>query len=357
MLKIREKYKYSMVCLTSMGVRITPMDRMTVQSGNMFRMQSTSAETNVLNVSASLGEQCLALTKFVKGSPIADFIKSELRRRGISYMGAEVEPDGPWGVRHQFNIADQGFGMRAPRVWNDRAGEVGRFIDAGDYNLDEIFEQDGVAILHLSGLIAAMSPQTAKACLEVARKARSSGTLISFDLNFRKSFWEGREEELSNVFSELTSLADILIGNEEDYQKCLGIKGPEKLTGLMDQVDSFKNMIEQAKVEFPNVKVFATTLREVISANKHLWGAIMNYDNEWYIEQPREIEIMDRIGGGDAFTGGLLYGVLKGFAPEQILKFGWGCGVLVTGSLNDYAEPVDEKQIRDIYEGNARVQR
>ncbi len=357
MLRTRDDYKYSLVCLTSMGVRITPENRMNVQSGNIFRMQSTSAETNVLNVSSSLGEKCLALTKFVKGSPIADYIRAELRKRNIDYMGQEVEPDGPWGVRHQFNIADQGFGLRAPRVWNDRAGEVGRFLNSDDYDLVKVFKEDGAAILHLSGLIASMSPDTAKACLKVAHAAKENGTLISFDLNFRKSFWLGREEELSRVFDELTSLADILIGNEEDYQMCLGIKGPSDLTNLEGQVGSFELMIKEAKKKYPEVKLFATTLREVISANKHLWGAIMLYEDELHAINPREIDIMDRIGGGDAFTGGLLYGVLKGFAPEETLQFGWGCGVLVTGSLNDYAEPVDVKQIKDIYAGNARVQR
>ncbi len=340
-----------------MGVRITPADRMQVQSGGLFRMQSTSAETNVLNVAASLGESCLAMTKFVKGSPIADYIKAELRRRGIDYVGQEVTQDGPWGVRHQFNIADQGFGLRAPRVWNDRAGEVGRTIRPEDYDLEQIFVKDGVGIVHLSGLIAAMSPETAATCLAIAHKAKENGSLISFDLNFRKSFWIGREEELARVFDELTSLSDILIGNEEDYQKCLGIKGPEELKDLGGQVEGFEAMIKRAQAKYPNVKLFATTLREVVSANKHLWGAIMLYEDELKVIQPREIDIMDRIGGGDAFTGGLLYGVIKGFEPIEALQFGWGCGVLVTGSLNDYAEPADEKQIRDIFAGNARVQR
>ena len=119
---------YAVACVTSMGVRITPPDRMAVHNSDLFRLQATSAETNVLNVASSLGQECLALTKFVKGSPIAEFIKRQLRARNIRYEGVEVEQGGPWGYRHQFNIADSGFGMRAPRVWNDRAGEVGRTL-------------------------------------------------------------------------------------------------------------------------------------------------------------------------------------------------------------------------------------
>ena len=159
-LNLRKDYKYAVACPTSMGVRITPANRMAVHNSNQFYMQATSAESNVLNVASSLGKECLVLTKFVKGSPIADFIKSNLRSRNIAYEGAEVDQGGPWGYRHQFNIADSGFGLRAPRVWNDRAGEVGRTMTIEEFDVDRIFGTEGVGILHLSGLIAAMSPET-----------------------------------------------------------------------------------------------------------------------------------------------------------------------------------------------------
>ena len=164
---MKKAYQYAIACPTSMGVRITPPERMAVQNSNLFYMQATSAETNVLNVASSLGRECLALTKFVKGSPVADFIKRQLRARNIAYVGPDVEQGGPWGFRHQFNIADSGFGLRAPRVWNDRAGEVGRTLDAKDYDTKRLFGRDGVQVLHLSGLIAAMSPETTKCCLKL----------------------------------------------------------------------------------------------------------------------------------------------------------------------------------------------
>ena len=152
--------KYAIAALTSMGLRITPQDRMAVQNSNLFYLQATSAESNVLNVTSSLGRECLVLTKFVEGSPMADFIKRQLRARNIRFEGPDVPQGGPWGYRHQFNIADSGFGLRAPRVWDDRAGEVGRTLDAKDYDTAKIFGKDGVKVLHLSGLIAAMSPET-----------------------------------------------------------------------------------------------------------------------------------------------------------------------------------------------------
>ncbi len=355
---VRENYKYAIACPTSMGVRLIPEDRMAVQNSDRFYMRSTSAETNVLNVSSSLGKPCLALTKFVEGSPVSAFIQSQLRARNIAFEGPSVPQGGPWGYRHQINIADSGFGLRAPRVWNDRAGEVGRTLDASDYDLERIFGEEGVGILHLSGLIAAMSPETTRCCLEMAKAAKAHGTLVSFDLNYRATFWKGREEELAAAFHELASVSDVLIGNEEDFQLCLGFTGPEAGgKDLASKVESFHTMILKAQEKYLNTKAFATTLRQVVSANEHLWGAVLLADGGWYVEEPRPIPIMDRIGGGDGFTGGLLYGIISGFSAEDCLHFGWATGVLATTSLNDYAEPADEKQVWDIYAGNARVQR
>jgi len=163
---------------------------------------------------------------------------------------------------------------------------------------------------------------------------------------------------LGQAFHEIASCADVLLGNEEDFQLCLGFSGPEAGgKELSAKVESFKNMIVQVKEKYSNAKVFATTLRQVLSANEHLWGGIMLAGNEWFVEMPRRIEVLDRIGGGDGFTAGVLYGILSGMEPSKWVKFGWATGVLAVSSLNDYAEPADEKQVWDVYAGNARVQR
>ena len=357
-MRLKKKYQYGIASPTSMGVRITPLNRMSVHNSNQFYMQATSAETNVINVSSSLGYKGLAITKFVKDSPIALFIQSELRKRNIDYVGKEVPQGGPWGYRHQFNIADSGYGSKAARVWNDRAGEVGRTLNIKDYDVKTIFEKEGVAILHISGLIASMSPETTDTCVKLAKVAKKNGTLVSFDLNYRASFWKGREKELHKAFDTIATLADILCGNEEDFQLCLGLEGP-KAGGkeLNDKIDSFKEMISIAKKKYKNAKIFATTLREVINANCNLWGVIANVNGKWIVEEPREIEILDRIGGGDGFMGGFLYGILRGYDAKKCVALGWAGGALAATSLNDYAEPADEKQLLDIYAGNARVQR
>ena len=261
-MKLRENVRYAIACVTSMGVRITPADRMAVHNSTQFTMQATSAETNVLNVAASLGRECLALTKFVEGSPIAAFIRAQLRARNIACEGKEVAQGGPWGYRHQFNIADSGFGLRAPRVWNDRAGEVGRTLSAEDFDLERIFRREGVAILHVSGLIAAMSPETTETCLRLAEYAKASGTLVSFDLNYRATFWKGRETELRAAFDRIASIADVLIGNEEDFQLCLGFEGPEAGgRELGGKIASFQAMIDRVRARYPQALAYATTLR------------------------------------------------------------------------------------------------
>ncbi len=357
-LSVKKNAKYSLIIPTSMGIRICPTDRQPVHTSTSFAMQATSAESNVASVSSYLGLPVKILTAFVKDSPVARIIKDDLAGRHIDYEGREVPQGGPWGYRHQINIADSGFGARGPRVWNDRAGEVGRELSIDDFDLERIFGTEGAGILHMSGLIAALSPQTGRFCLELARAARKYGTLISFDLNFRASFWKDREEELRAIFTEIASNADILIGNEEDYQLCFGIAGPGVHgADIKSEIDAYKEMITRVKAVFPGAKVFATTLRQVIDANTHMWGALLLAGDEWHVIEPRSISVLDRIGGGDGFVGGLLYAILRGWEPEIWGQFGWACGALAAASLTDYCQPADEEQIWSIWQGNARVKR
>ncbi|MDX9868260.1 MAG: sugar kinase [Kiritimatiellia bacterium] len=357
-MKLREKCKYALAVPTSMGIRITPANGQPVHCGGPFMMQATSAETNVASVAAYLGLPVKVLTTFVKDSPIARLIQDNLRSRRMDYEGVEVPQGGPWGYRHQINIADSGFGSRGPRVWNDRAGEVGRTLNVKDFDLERIFGGEGVQIVHLSGLIGALSPETGAFCLELARAAKKHGTLVSFDLNYRASFWKGRERELSAIFAEIAGVADILVGNEEDFQLCLGVKGPEAGgKDIQAKIDGFKGMIECVRKAYPHAQAYGTTLREVVDANHHLWGALLYAGDTWHVVEPRDITVMDRIGGGDGFVGGMLYAILKGWEPSKWIQFGWACGALATTMLVDYALPADEEQVWSVWKGNARVQR
>lgn len=357
-INLRENYEHALLVLTSMGTRLTAIGQQPSHCSTSFQLQATSAESNVASVSSFLGLSTNVMTAIVTTSPFGQFIRRDLQRRGITVDAKEIEAEGPWGARHQINIADSGYGSRRPSVGNDRAGEVGRELGPEDFDLEAKFGREGVAVMHLSGLFAALSPSTGNLCLEAARKAKQNGTVVSFDLNHRASFWEGREEELGEMFREIASLADILVGNEEDFQLCLGIQGPPPGgKGLDAKIESFKEMIERARQEYQDVKVFATTLREVVSANLHGWGAIVWQNGEWQVVEPREIGVLDRIGGGDGFVGGLLYAVLRGWEPKKWIQFGWACGALAVTYLTDYVQPRDEEEVWAVWEGNARVKR
>lgn len=361
-MQIKQNYKYALVVPTSMGVRLTPAGGQPFGStgGELLSMQATSAESNVASVSAYLGLPAHVLTAFVADSPVAAFIKRDLRARGLTFEGPVLPQGGPWGYRHQFNLADSGFGARGPRVHNDRAGEVGRALDASQFELDRLFDSDGVGIIHMSGLFAALSPSTGNLCLKLARKAKSTGTKISFDVNYRASFWKGREAELRGIFTEIAEVSDILVGNEEDFQLAFGIKGPEAGgKGIESKFSSFSAMTSEVKASFPGAELVATTLREVVDANAHLWGAVLRDFgcDKLYTAEPRRIGVLDRIGGGDGFVGGLLYGLLRGWDCERALQFGWATGAMATTFYTDYAQPADEEQVWSVWGGNARVKR
>ena len=357
-LDLRKDCKYSLLVPTSMGVRLTPQNGQPFHCSSTFGLQVTSAESNVASVSSFLGLPVKVLTAFVKGSPIARLIKDDLAGRHMDYEGPEVEQADPWGYRHQFNLADSGLGARGPRVQNDRAGEVARTLNVNDFDLERIFGEEGVQVVHLSGLIGALSPETSQFCLDIARAAKKHGSRISFDLNYRESFWAGRKDALGEIFAEIAAASDILIGNEEDFQLCLGIEGPEAGgQGLAAKIDGFKGMIDRVREAYPNASVFATTLREVVNANCHRWGAIMFENGNWHVVEPRDIGVLDRIGGGDGYVGGMLYGILRDWAPEKWIQFGWASGAFTTTLLTDYAQPADEEQIWSVWEGNARVKR
>lgn len=358
MLDLKPDCRYHLIIPTSMGTRLTPVDGQPFHCSDTFKLQATSAESNVGSVASYLGLRVKILTAFVKGSPVSRLIKDNLASRHMEYEGPEFDQGGPWGYRHQINMADSGAGSRGPRVHNDRAGEVGRVLNVEYFDLNRLFAKEGAQIVHLSGLIAALSPDTSRFCLDIARAAKQHGTRISFDLNHRASFWVGREKELSETFREIASLADILVGNEEDFQLCLGVRGPEAGgKGIDAKIDGFRDMIGRIKQDFPNASVFATTLREVVSANLHQWGAIVSAPDGWHMLPPREIGVVDRIGGGDGFVSGLLYGILKKWDAEKCAQFGWASGALAATMLTDYAQPADEDQIWSIWKGNARVQR
>jgi 2-dehydro-3-deoxygluconokinase len=353
-----KKMQYDLLAPSSMGIRLTPINRQPVHTSELLMMRASSAETNVLSVSSALGLSTKVLTTFVKDSPIAQYIKNDLAKRHIQFEGIDIEQKDPWGYRHQINIADSGYGMRAPRVYNDRAGEVGKTLNINDFDLEKLFKHEGVRMVHISGLIAALSEETSQFCLKLVETAKQYGTQISFDINYRASFWKGREATLRSAFISIAERSDVLIGNEEDFQLALGVEGPKSGgKDIKNQLDAYKEMMIHVQNVFPNIKVCATTLRDVESANLHHWGAIVYDLKTWTIIKPRPIPVLDRIGGGDGFVGGLLYGMLRDWNIEKCAQFAWATGAMATTVIEDYVLPADEAQVWSIWSGNARVQR
>lgn len=347
-MKFRDNCKYDIAAVTSMGLRLCPLDRQPLNTSGLWRMQATSAETNVMNVPASLGFKTRALTKFVKDLDTAAYIKAELRKRNIEFESTDIDAGGPWGFRHQINIADSGFGSRGPKVQNDRAGEVGREICPEDFDLEKLFKEDGCRIFHVSGLIFALSESTTKTCLEAARLAKSCGTKISFDVNYRESFWKGREKELSESFEEMARMADFLVG--ADYLIADGKGRASTMEGELEYVNKLRKA-------YPDAEIILSTLRSVESANLHKVGAVLYEKDQLYKLEPREVSIYDRIGGGDGFLSGFLYGCLKGYKAEDCLKLGWAASAMAVSIADDFASPVSEQQLWDIYGGDAAVKR
>ncbi len=346
-----KSFKYAIVTPSSMGVRITPLERQPVHISNVFMMQATNAETNALSIASSLGLKTKVLTAFVKDSPISLFIKADLHKRGIDYDGVDVPQGGPWGYRHQFNIADSGYGYRAARVGCDRAGEVGLTLNIKDFDTHKIFKQDGAQIFFISGLVSALSVELTEFCLELAKAAKANGSKICFDLNYRDSMCCNRNQKMSQSYKEISKLCDIIIGNDIAFGRCLGIKTP-KVGAKNIVIDEYKDMLLSVKKDYPNAQTVISTLRQVTNSNENMWGAITLSDNDLTVIEPKHISVLDRIGGGDAFAGGFMYGYLKEWDIETCTKFGWACGAIATTLLEDYVTLFDENQVWEVFKNN-----
>ena len=194
--ELKKDAAYALLVPTSMGIRLTPVEGQPFHCSDTFKMQVTSAETNVASVASYLGLKVKVLTAFVKGSPVARMIKDNLASRHMDYEGPEFEQGGPWGLRHQFNLADSGYGSRGPRVQNDRAGEVGRLLNVKDFDLDRIFGKEGVQVVHLSGLIAALSPETSQFCLEIAQPRSTAPGFLLISTIALPSGWAAKKNSV-----------------------------------------------------------------------------------------------------------------------------------------------------------------
>jgi 2-dehydro-3-deoxygluconokinase len=262
------------------------------------------------------------------------WVETEVRKAGVEGYYRWFPYDGVHGPRIANTYSDRGIGVRAPEVWYDRANEAGALLAPGDFDWQDLLRKRGTRWFHSGGIFASLSRTTSALIEEGMKAAREAGTVVSYDLNFRRKLWdasEGGSARALEVNRKLVSQVDVLIGNEEDLQLGLGIPGPS-LSSKHGKLDTevFRSMIEQVRREFPGIKVIGTTLREVRSASRHVWKAVLWHTGGFHESEECELDIHDRIGSGDGFAAGLAYGLLAGHPAEYALKLGWAHGALLT---------------------------
>jgi 2-dehydro-3-deoxygluconokinase len=318
----------------------------------------SGGEYNVAaNLADCFGQRTGIATAMVK-YPIGELIQAKVREMGVTPFYKWFEHDGVRGPNMATVYSDRGYGARAPVVFYNRSNEAGALLKPGDFDWAAIFGR-GVRWFHSGGIFASLSETTAPLIAQGIEAARSAGAVTSFDLNYRAKLWAsvGGAARGQQVIRGIAQKLDALFGNEEDLQKGLGITGPDVGAKSKLDPDTFFGLIDRVVEEFPNIKLVATTLREVHSTNRHSWAAVLWLDGARYVSPTMELDVLDRIGGGDGFAAGLIYGLIAGRPPEEALRLGWAHGALLTSFPGDVTMArLDEVEALAMG-GSARVQR
>src|SRR5690349_14492361 len=285
--------------------------------------------------------------------PIGDLIAERVRAMGVIPFYKHYKHDGVTGPNIATVYSDRGQGVRPPVVFYNRSNEAAARLKPGDFNWQEIFGQ-GVRWFHSGGIFAALSESTAEVAIEAMQAAKASGAVTSFDLNYREKLWNipGGASRAVEVIDRIVKNVDILVGNEEDLQKGLGMPGPEVAAKSKLDPSAFIGMLDNVTRKYPQVKVIATTLREVNSTNHHTWSAVAWINGKTFMAPTCELDVYDRVGGGDGFAAGLFYGLLAGEAEEQAVRLGWAHGALLTTFPGDTTMATLE-QVRALAKGGS----
>ncbi|MDB6017420.1 MAG: PfkB domain protein [Pedosphaera sp.] len=356
-LNIRESGALDFVSLGALVHRLDP--------GIIPFRKATECQIHVsggeFNVAANLAD-CFRLKTGLASAmvdyPIGDLIAERVRAMGVKPFYKKFKHDGVNGPNMATVYSDRGQGLRGPVVFYNRCNEAASQLKPGDFNWKEIFE-GGVRWFHSGGIFAALSPTTAEVIIEGMQAAKAAGAIISFDLNYRAKLWNissGHDRAVA-VLDRIVKNVDVLVGNEEDLQLGLGIPGPEVAAKSKLDPSAFRGMIDKAIKKHPQIKIVATTLREVHSTNRHSWSAVAWIDGQMHQAPTCELEVIDRVGGGDGYAAGFIYGLLSGESPEAAVNLGWAHGALLTTFPGDTTMATLE-QVRDLAKGgSARIQR
>jgi 2-dehydro-3-deoxygluconokinase len=313
------------------------------------------------NVAANLAD-CFGLkTGMVTAMvdyPIGELIANGVRSMGVKPFYKWFKHNGVTGPNMATVYSDRGQGVRPPVVFYNRANEAAAQLKPGDFDWNEIFF-GGVRWFHSGGIFAALSETTGKLIIEGMKAAKAHGAVVSFDLNYRPKLWNlwGDSQRAVDILNHIAENVDVLVGNEEDMQYGLGIPGPDIKTQSKIDPSSFYKMIEAVVKQHPNIKVVATTLREVHSTNRHHWGAVAWADGQTCCAPTCELDILDRIGGGDGFAAGFFYGLLTGEELQTAVNLGWAHGALLTTFPGDQTMATLAEVKAFAQGGSSRVQR
>ncbi len=318
----------------------------------------SGGEYNVAaNLADCFGLKTGAATAMVRYG-IGELVQARVREMGVTPFYKWFEHDGVRGPNIATVYSDRGHGVRAPVVFYNRSNEAAALLKPGDFDWAKIFA-GGVKWFHSGGIFAALSETTAEVIIDGMKAAKAAGAVTSFDLNYRAKLWAsvGGPEKGVETIRRIVEHVDALIGNEEDLQKGLGLPGQDVHSQSKLDPKNFFGMIDEVRERHPNVNLVATTLREVHSTNRHDWAAVLHVDGQNYVSPTAQLDVIDRIGGGDGFAAGLIYGLIKGRSPEDALKLGWAHGALLTTFPGDTTMAKLEEVEAFAKGGSARVQR
>ncbi len=361
-LKLRDKCTYDQLSLGEIMLRLDPGEGR-IRTAREFKAWEGGGEYNVSRgLRKCFGLKTSVCTAFVDNE-VGHLIEDFIMEGGVATDFILWKADDGIGrsVRNGLNFTERGFGIRGAVGVPDRGHTAASQLKPGDFNWEKVFGELGVRWFHTGGIFAALSESTAALTVEAVKAANKHGTIVSYDLNYRPSLWKsiGGQAKAREVNREIAKYVDVMIGNEEDFTASLGFE-VEGLDHNITQIetDAFKKMIEKAVDEFKNFKVAATTLRKVITATKNDWSAICWMDGKFYeSRQYPELEILDRVGGGDSFASGLIYGFLKTGDPQKAVDYGAAHGALAMTTPGDTSMATQKEVEKVMGGGSARVQR
>jgi len=356
-LKIREEAALDFLSLGALIHRLDP--------GIIPFRKATECKIHVsggeFNVAANLAD-CFGLRTGIASAmveyPIGDLIAERVRAMGVRPFYKKFKHDGVNGPNMAAVYSDQGHGVRAPVVFYNRCNEAAGLLKPGDFDWKKIFGE-GVRWFHSGGIFAALSQTTPELIVEAMQAAKAAGAVTSFDLNYRAKLWniQGGHDRAVAVLDKIVKNVDVLVGNEEDLQMGLGIPGPDVHAKSKLDPSAFLSMMKNVTKKHPHVKVVATTLREVHSTNRHSWSAVAWINGTTHQAPTCELDVIDRVGGGDGFAGGFFYGLLSGAEPDEAVKLGWAHGALLTTFPGDTTMATVDQVKAFAKGGSARIQR